>query len=148
MTAMTPARFNRVVSESFANMKRLYEELPAMYEQAYLASHSQAVRAEGGKVMTGRPSNPTEQVVGDPLDAKRPGAQAAIRRQLEGAPKKLAMAENSVSAVEKTIAAAMDRLDPRAGFEALRYPRTASDADLEESAAAKERRKERKEDIG
>ncbi len=147
MTAMTPARFNRVLSESFANLKRLYEELPEVYERAYLASHSQSVRAEGGKVMTGR-SDPTEQIVGDPLDPKRPGAQAAIRRQLEVAPRKLAQAENSVSSIERTVQTAMDRLDPRAGFEALRFPRTASDVDLEESASAKERRKERGEDIG
>jgi hypothetical protein len=148
MTAMTPARFERVCAESFANIKALYAELPELYERAYLASHSQAVRAEGGKVMTGRPSNPTEQVVGDPLDPKRPGAQASIRRTLELAPRKLANAENSVSSIEKAVSTAMDRLDPRETPVALRFPRTASDADLEESAEAKKRRKDRHEDIG
>lgn len=148
MTALTPARFERKVAESFANLKKLLEELPELYERAYLASHSQPVRAQGGKVMTGRPSNPTEQVVGDPLDTKRPGAQAAIRKQLELAPRKLVNAENSISAIEKTVTKAMDRLDPREGFEALRFPRSASDADLQESAEAKERRIKRHEDIG
>lgn len=145
---MTPARFDRVLAECMANIKRMLEELPEVYERAYLASHSQARRAEGGKIMSGGPSNPTEQIVGDPLDAKRPGSQASIRRQLELAPRKLVNAENSISAIEKSVSKAMDRLDPRAGFEALRFPRTASQADLDESAAAQERRKERKEDLG
>lgn len=146
MTAPTPRQFEIDVARTLARLKRHLAELPLLYEQAYGASHDRVVRASAGKITKGR-SDPTEQIVGDPLDPLRPGAQAAIRRALERAPKKLAELENEVLSIEREISRTLDRLDPAPGFEPLRFPVSASNADLDESRAAQARRRARGEDI-
>lgn len=148
MTALTPARFNRQVAETRARILKELADLPELYERAYWASHTQTGRGQGGKISRGGHSAPTEQIVGDPLDPKRPGIQASIRRTLERAPKTLANVESEVIGIERQISKGMDRLDPPPGFQALRFPVSASQADLEESRAAQQRRRERGEDIG
>ena len=148
MTALTPARFKRQVAETRERILAELADLPELYERAYYASHSQAGRGQGGKISRGGHSDPTLQVLGDPLDKNRSGAQAKIRRTLERAPKTLATIESDVIAIERLISKAMDKLDPPPGFEALRFPVSASQADLEESRAAQKRRRERGEDIG
>lgn len=139
MTAPTPRQFELAIAQTLARLRRHMAELPEIYERAYGASHDRVVRASTGKITKGR-SDPTEQIVGDPLDAQRPGAQAAIRRALERAPKKLAELENDLVSIEREISRAMDRLDPAQGFEPLRFPVSATNADLDEARAAQERR--------
>lgn len=148
MTALTPARFKRQVVETRERILAELADLPELYERAYYASHTQAGRGQGGKISRGGHSDPTLQVLGDPLDKKRSGAQAAIRRTLERAPRTLAEMESQAIAIERSISKAMDRLDPPPGFDALRFPVSASPADLEESREAQRRRRERGEDIG
>jgi hypothetical protein len=73
--------------------------------------------------------------------------QAAIRRVLEQAPRRVIEAENSLKALEKQLVGVMDRLDPREGFEQLRYPRTASESELVDAREAQRRREQRGEHV-
>lgn len=103
-------------------------------------SLDRAVRGSAGKITHGM-SDPTAEVVGDPLDKKRPGAQAALRKVLERTPKRLAEAENILASAEGDIRRAMDRLDPAETFEPLRYPITTTEAERRESKEAQDRRR-------
>lgn len=124
-----------------ADLKLLYcGEQGDNADSAYSMSLEKAVRGSAGKISHGM-SDPTLEVVGDPLDKKRPGAQAALRKVLERAPKRLAEAENILSAVEADIRRAMDRLDPAETFEPIRYPITITQDELRESKDAQERRR-------
>jgi hypothetical protein len=103
-------------------------------------SLERSVRESAGKISHGM-SDPTVEVVGDPLDPKRPGAQAALRKKLENAPKRLVEAENILSSIEKDIRHAMDKLDPPERFEPTRYPITTTEAERRESKEAQDRRR-------
>ena len=140
MTALRPDQFEKLVNQTRNGLVRRLDELLIAYKVAHDAALERVVRENAGKVTSGGPADPTATITGDPLDAVRPGAQAAIRRVLESAPKDLASAENTIGGISRKIERAMDRLDPREGFEALRYPISVSNADLEESRAAQERR--------
>jgi hypothetical protein len=140
MTALRPDQFDKLLAQHRHGIERKLADLGKAYRDAYGASLERVVRENAGKVMSGGASDPTATITGDPLDPQRPGIQAAIRRTLEAAPKSLTDAENTIASVEAKIAKAMDRLDPREGFEAMRYPISVSHADLEESRAAQERR--------
>lgn len=148
MTPPTPRTFARTCDATAENMLRRLADLKLLYcgeqgdnaDSAYSMSLEKAVRGSAGKISHGM-SDPTLEVVGDPLDKKRPGAQAALRKVLERAPKRLAEAENILSAVEADIRRAMDRLDPAETFEPIRYPITITQDELRESKDAQERRR-------
>lgn len=148
MTAVTPKRFETFLDETLERVREEFALLPELYERAYLASHSQAVRTSAGKITRGGHADPTEQIVGDPLDPKRPGVQAKIRHALERAPTRLADVENTAKSIEKSINSAMNRLDPHETFAPSHFQRPANQADIAEAEAAKRRRVERGEDIG
>jgi hypothetical protein len=148
VTPPTPRVFNQKCLLAADNILRRLGELRILYGGdddaggAYRMSLEQAVRGSAGKISHGM-SDPTMAVVGDPLDPKRPGAQAALRKVLERAPKRLVEAENILSSIEKDIRHAMDRLDPAETFEPLRYPITTTEAERRESKEAQDRRKTR-----
>ena len=146
MTAPTPRQFEKMIEQTRKGMNRRLDELLEVYmgeHGAYETSHERVVRENAGKVMSGGASDPTAGIVGDPLDRERPGLQRAIRKQLEDVEGTLSAAENMINGITVKITKAMDRLDPREGFEALRYPISVSQAQLEESKQAQERRKTR-----
>lgn len=143
MTAQRPDQFARTAERTRLHIDEQLRLLVELYRIAHDASLERVVRENAGKVMSGSAADPTAMITGDPLDRLRPGAQAAIRKTLERAPKKLAEAENAVAAVEREIARALDRLDPRDGFDPLRYPISVSNADLELLHEAQRRRIER-----
>lgn len=146
MTAPTPRVFNQKCLTAADNILRRLGELRLLYcgdddsGGAYRMSLEQSVRGSAGKISHGT-TDPTVAVVGDPLDPKRPGAHAALRKVLENAPKRLVEAENILSAIEKDIRHAMDRLDPPETFEPLRYPITTTEAERRESKEAQDRRR-------
>lgn len=143
MTAQRPDQFARSVQRTRIHLDSQLRQLVELYRIAHDASLERVVRESAGKVMSGSASDPTAAITGDPLDKLRPGIQAAIRRTLERAAKQLAELENSVHAIEREIAKSLDRLDPKDGFDPLRYPISVSNADLDELQAAQQRRKER-----
>lgn len=147
MTAPTPRQFDAAVAQTLARLRQRLEDLPELYLRAYGAGHERVVRDSVGKITKGSVATPTEQIVGDPLDPLRPGAQAAVRRACERAPRHLADAENALGAIEREIFRALDRLDPHEGFAQLRYPITVTQAELEEAKAAQQRRHERGEGV-
>jgi len=140
VTAPTPRQFQLAIARTHANIKSKLAELPDLYERAYGAAGWQVGRESVGKISRGGISKPLEGIVGDPLDARRPGAQAGIRRALERAEKQLAEAENSVAAISRDIEKAMDRLDPKETFQALRYPISVTNEELGDLREAKARR--------
>ncbi len=140
MTAPTPRQFQMEIAESHARIKASLAGLPHVYERAYLAAGWQVGRESVGKISRGGISKPLEGIVGDPLDPRRPGHQAAIRKQLERANKQLAVAENVISDIAKDIERAMDRLDPPETFNQLRYPISVTHDELDERHAAQQRR--------
>lgn len=144
MTALTPKQLDATLAYTLSRLKRGMAELPDLYRWAYGASHERVVRETAGR--SPGPADPTGSTVGDPLAARLAG-RAAVRRTLERVPKKLAEIENTLTAIEREIARAMDRLDPREGFEPLRYPISVKDEELEESREAQARRRERREHI-
>jgi len=147
VTAARPEKFNRELAASLAKMKRLMSDLPTLYAWAYNASSERVVRESVGKIHSGAVSTPTEQIVGDPLDRRRPGAQARIRAALESAPGQLANAENALVELERRIMAAMDGLDPHERPEPMRYPISVSQAELDDAKAAQKRRIDRGEGV-
>lgn len=148
MTVPTPRVFDQKCDVAGENILRRLADLKVLYggDQddggAYHMGLARSVRESAGKISHGM-SDPTVEVVGDPLDPKRPGAQAALRKVLERAPKRLVEAENILSSIEEDIRHAMDRLDPAETFEPLRYPITTTEAERRESKEAQERRKAR-----
>lgn len=143
MTALRPDQFEKVASRLQASIDAHIAELVDAYAKAHEAAWSGVVRENAGKVTSGGPADPVAGIVGDPLDRQHPGLQRAIRKELENAPTTLQGADNMISGIAKKIELAMERLSPREGFQALRYPRSASDADLEEAREAQQRRTER-----
>ena len=146
MTLLKPASFERVCDSTADNLRRRLDDLKLLYRGdeddggAYEMGLDRTVRGSAGKISHGM-SDPTLEIVGDPLDKQRPGAQAALRRVLERAPKRLVEAENILSAIEKDIRHAMERLDPPETFEPIRYPITITQDELAESKAAQDRRR-------
>ena len=141
MTALTPKQFDVQLAATFARMRIRMEALHTLYQGAYSASLSQRVIESAGR--SSSVSDPTGNVGFDHPAISRPHAQAAIRRTLERAPTQLAKAENVLNAIETEITKAMNRLDPPATFEPLRYPISTSQADLALSHEAQQRRKAR-----
>lgn len=147
MTLLKPPTFDKVCDSTASDIKRRLDDLKVLYRGdqddggAYEMSLERTVRGSAGKISHGV-SDPTLEIVGDPLDKQRPGAQAALRRILERAPKRLAEAENILASVEADIRRAMDRLDPAETFEPLRYPITITQDEFAESKAAQDRRRE------
>ncbi len=146
MTPPTPRAFARTCESAADALLQRLADLKLLYcgDQddggAYHMSLERAVRGSAGKITHGM-SDPTVEIVGDPLDPKRPGAQAALRKQLERAPKRLAEVENVLSGIEKDIRKAMARLDPPETFEPLRYPITTTQEERLESKQAQDRRR-------
>lgn len=143
MSVQKPDAFKRSLAQSYARITRLYADLPLQYASAYEASLRPRVGESAGKVTASEVSDPTGEVGFDHPAIRRPTSHAGIRRALEGCGRHMADAENSMKAAEREILKAMDRLDPREGFEPLRYPVSVSQADLEASREAQARRKER-----
>jgi hypothetical protein len=139
VTARSPRAFANDVAQTRSRVWSTLDELPALYREAHDAAHERIVGDSVGKIMSGGVSDPTATIVGDPM-AQRLSAQAALRRVLEQAPKRLAELENAAAILDRQIRRAMDRLDPAEGFVPLRFPRTASEADLDEARAAQRRR--------
>ena len=148
MTVPTPKAFTQTCDETGERLLQRLADLRLLYcgDQddggAYDMSLDKPRRGSAGKISHGI-SDPTAEVVGDPLDRLRPGAQAALRKALERAPKRMAEAENILSAIEGEIRKAMDRLDPSMGFEPTRYPITTTIAERQESKEAQDRRRAR-----
>jgi hypothetical protein len=143
MTAPTPRQFQLKIAQTHARIKHQLSELPDIYERAYNASAWQVGRESVGKIARGGISKPLEGIVGDPLDKRRPGRQAAIRRKLEEAEKHLADAESAIATIEREINKAMNRLDPPETFEALRNPISIMKDELEDLLEAQVRRRQR-----
>lgn len=141
MTVQKPEAFDRTVSQSFARITQLYAEMHTLYRSAYDASLRPRVGESAGKVTASEVSDPTGEVGFDHPAIRRPTPHAAIRRALEACGRHMADAENAMKAAEREILSAMDRLDPREGFEPLRYPVSVSQADLEASREAQARRR-------
>lgn len=146
MTLQTPRAFERTCDATAETLLSRLADLRVLYcgDQddggAYHMSLERAVRGSAGKISHGM-SDPTVEVVGDPLDPKRPGNQAALRKVLEGVPKRLVEAENILSAIEGSIRRAMDKLDPPETFEPLRYPITTTEDERRSSKEAQDRRR-------
>lgn len=146
MTVPTPRAFERTCDAAAESLAHRLNDLKLLYcgDQddggAYHMSLERTVRGSAGKIRHGM-SDPTTEIVGDPLDKQRPGAQAALRRALERAPKRIQEAENILSSLEGEIRKAMDRLDPAETFEPLRYPITVTQAELADSQSAQDRRR-------
>jgi hypothetical protein len=140
MTAPTPRQFDLKLVEAHARITAKMRELPDVYARAYMAAGWQVGRENIGKISRGGVSKPLEGIVGDPLDPRRPGRQAAIRKKLEGAEKQLEIAFNVVDDIAKDIERAMARLDPPETFDQLRYPISVTQEELSERHEAKERR--------
>jgi hypothetical protein len=146
VTAPKPEDFERLLDQVLGQAARWRTDLAKEYRWAYGASHERVVREGVGR--SSGPSDPTASVVGDPRPgANRIAGQAAIRRVLEQAPRRVIEAENALKALEKQLVGVMDRLDPREGFEQLRYPRTASESDLTDAKEAQRRRETRGEHV-
>ncbi len=149
MTAPKPDAINQTVVAFYAAMGKRLRILIAEYEWAYGASGQRVVRDNAGKITQGATSDPTAGIVGEVIRTPESniGHQAAVRRVLERVPRKLAEAENAVNAIEKELLSAMDRLDPREGFDPLRYPVSVSNEELERLHAAQRERANRGEGI-
>lgn len=141
MSLPKPDGFNRDIARSYARITRLYADLPLHYASAYEAALQPRVGEKAGKVTSSEVADPTGSVGFDHPKADRVSAHARIRRSMERIPRHLADAENALKAAESELLAAMDRLDPKESFQPLRFPVTASNADLEESKAAQARRR-------
>lgn len=140
MTAPTPRQFELKLIEAHVRMTQKLRDLPNVYARAYLAAGWQVGRENIGKISRGGISKPLEGIVGDPLDPRRPGRQAAIRKKLENAEKQLTVAENVISDIAKDIETAMSRLDPPETFDQLRYPISVTQDELGERHEAQQRR--------
>lgn len=148
MTAPTPRQFDIILAQAHARITDEMKQLPELYSLAHGASVWKVSREQGGKISRGGVSKPTEAIVGDPRDPRRPGAQAGIRKALERAEKHLADAENAVVAARVDIEKAMDRLSPRETFVHERTPFSVNKAELEVLGEARLRRRERGEHLG
>lgn len=131
MTALTPRQFERLATETFAAISRLRHQLVKEYAWAYGAGLDRTVQ-EQAKIRSTNPSTPTETIA---------ASKAHVRRSLEEAVKDLTHARQDVEAAHRGIILAMDTLDPSARPEPLRYPRTVTNAELEESRSALDRRR-------
>lgn len=140
MTAPTPRAFDRSAKAAIARVRRELADLDDLYATAYDAGHTTAVRGSAGKIAVGGVNDPTGVIVGDPLDPRRPGAQAGLRRSCERASRKLAEIENMAASIRPELQRSLDRLDPRETFEPTRYPVSVTNAELEESRSAQRRR--------
>lgn len=149
MTLQNPRTFEKTIDETAAKILRRLEDLKRLYcgdsddGGAYHMGLERTVRGSAGKISHGT-SDPTLEVVGDPLDKEgRPGLQAALRKVLDSAPKKLTEAENVLSTLETNIRKAMDRLDPPETFEPTRYPIDTTEAERQQYREAQARRRAR-----
>ena len=150
MTVPTPKAFDRVCDDAADQLLRRLADLKRLYrgededgaDGAYKMSLERVVRGSAGKISHGM-SNPTLEIVGDPLDRQRPGLQTALRKKLEGAPKRIQELDNILASLEGEIRKAMDRLDPPETFELTRYPITVTQAEVQESKEAQQRRRSR-----
>ena len=148
MTVPTPRSFSRTCDKTIENITRRINDLRVLYcgelpdnsDGAYAMSLEKSVRGSAGKIHHGM-SDPTLEVVGDPLDKRRPGAHAALRKKLESANTRMQELENILTSLEGDIRHAMDRHDPAETFELTRYPITVTREELRESKEAQERRR-------
>lgn len=140
MAAPTPREFERQTAATLARVRRELRDAAAVYRTAYASGHVNAVRGDGGRGAPGA-ADPTLAVVGDPLDPRRPGAAAGARRACERAARRVVEVENLVGSLVPDLQSALDRFDPREGFEPVRYPVSITRAELDESRAAQERRR-------
>lgn len=143
MSIRKPEAFDRKVEESKAKIIELYGRLSEVYGEAYEVSLSPSVGESAGKITTSDPADPTGQIGFDHPKVKRPTRHAAIRRALDRAGTHMAEAENSIKAGEREILLAMDKLDPRPTFEALRNPISTNGDDQARYKEAQERRQGR-----
>jgi len=143
LTALRPDQFEKIANRLQASIDAHIRELVDAYAKAHEAAWSGVVRENAGKVTSGGPADPVAGIVGDPLDRQHPGLQRAIRKELENAPTTLQGADNMISGIAKKIETAMERLSPRETFQPLRFPVSASNADLDEAREAQQRRMER-----
>ncbi len=115
-----------------ADVRALVTVIATEYEWVYRAAYDRVVREEA-KVATGAPTDPTGE-----LATSRGAMRAALRR----ADRDLRGVSDQLREIERRLAGALERLEPRERPEA-RFPRTASDADLAEARAAQGRRTDR-----
>ena len=122
----------RVLNERLNNIRGSLSRIPAEYAWLYPMGYERSVR-DGEKVTVSGVRGNDDLII----------STYAARRALEEASRKVSDAEDLLRLAEGDLRKALGRHDPREGFEALRYPRSATRADLAEAKAAKERRIER-----
>jgi hypothetical protein len=117
LTVQSTHRISRQIDEALLNIHLAMADLWRDYLLAHDASLTGIVHDT-----VGRPpghSDPTGTIVTGPLKdgpdgqvIPTPGAQAALRKVLEGVPKKLVELENDASAISRGIRKAMKPFDP------------------------------------
>jgi hypothetical protein len=141
VTLVTPRVFEQLMSDTMLRIAVELADLVVTYQTAYEASWDRVVHETTDKV-SGGVSDPVAAIVGDPLDPRRPGLQAGVRRTLERAPKKLVEIESVASAIRREIEGAMAKLEPPETFE-IQLPKSVSPEELDAARAAQARRRER-----
>jgi hypothetical protein len=126
----------RVLAEKVKSVRSASNRVLSQYRWLYPMGYERAVRDVEKVTVTG------ERGIDDLLVSTH-----GARRALEDASKHVAVALSELHAAENDIRKALGRHDPREGFTALRYPRTATRADLAESREAQGRRKDRGEAV-
>ena len=143
MTAMTPKQFETVLDVVLgqAAIARHRAQILEAYKWAYGAAHERtSVETVGGNP---GPADPTAAIVGDsrPAAGERLVGQAAMRRTLERAPKRLVEIDNELRGVERALTSTLEKLrGAPAQFDPLRYPISVTREDLEAAREAQQRR--------
>lgn len=133
MTSPTPLEFGRQLDElSRLTTKKSLGSLLENYGHAHNAGHERTVQ-EQARIRSTNPSTPTESIA---------ASKASIRRECERADRLVRDSIANLEAANRRLMAALNSLDPPVTPEPLRYPRTVTNAELEESRGARERRRE------
>ena len=126
----------RVLAEHIKNIRSSANKVSHTYRWLYPMGYERAVRYGEKVTVSGVKGN-------DDLLISTYGA----RRCLEEVTRRVADAEESLRLAEISMRQALGRADPREGFEQLRYPRSATRADMAEAHEARLRRHDRGEAI-
>lgn len=134
MTAPTPAQYERLLDELFSvsSSRRWRKVLLESYKWTVGPSLERAV-VEEAKIRSTSPNTPVETIA---------ASKAHIRRAQDRATRNVNHAISDLRDAIRACDQALETLDPPARPEPLRYPRTVSNAELEEARDARERRKE------
>lgn len=139
MTAPTPRQFESMLDEFLSprGAARYRKILAETYEWTHNAAHDRTVQDQA-KIRSTNPSTPTESIA---------ASKAHMRRALENAVRAINHAKGDLEEAARRCAQALETQDPPARPEPLRYARSVTNAELEESHAALHRRQDRDEAI-